>query len=61
VASVPGDPPDPDQRLHVVLDPDDPTKSVAIVPQPGVHAGPDPSLDPPDNEDDDVGTGPDQG
>ena len=33
VASVPGDPPDPD-RLRVVLDPDDPSKSVAIVPPP---------------------------
>jgi hypothetical protein len=32
MASVPGDPPDADQRLRVVLDPDDPTKSVAILP-----------------------------
>jgi hypothetical protein len=32
VASVPGDPPDADQKLRVVLDPDDPTKSVAIFP-----------------------------
>jgi hypothetical protein len=32
VASVPGEPPDADQRLHVILDPDDPTKSVAIMP-----------------------------
>ena len=31
VASVPGDPPDP-ERLHVVLDPDDPSKSVALLP-----------------------------
>jgi hypothetical protein len=31
VASVPGDPPDPD-RLQVILDPDDPSKSVVIVP-----------------------------
>jgi hypothetical protein len=33
VASVPGDPPDADQRVRVVLDPDDPTKSVAIMPE----------------------------
>lgn len=32
MVSVPGEPPDSDQRLRVVLDPDDPTKSVAIVP-----------------------------
>lgn len=32
VASVPGDPPDADQRVRVILDPDDPTKSVAIMP-----------------------------
>ena len=32
VASVPGEPPDADQRLQVILDPDDPTKSVAIMP-----------------------------
>ncbi len=34
VASVPGEPPDADDRLRVVLDPDDPTKAVAIVPLP---------------------------
>lgn len=34
VASVPGDPPDPDERLRVVLDPEDPTKSYAIVSDP---------------------------
>jgi hypothetical protein len=33
VAAVPGEPPDADQRLQVVLDPDDPTKSVAIIPK----------------------------
>ena len=32
MVSVPGEPPDADQRLQVILDPDDPTKSVAIVP-----------------------------
>jgi hypothetical protein len=32
VASVPGEPPDADQRVRVILDPDDPTKSVAIMP-----------------------------
>jgi hypothetical protein len=31
VASVPGDPPDPD-RLQVILDPDDPSRSVALLP-----------------------------
>ncbi|HWD55024.1 MAG TPA: hypothetical protein VG346_07865 [Acidimicrobiales bacterium] len=31
VAPVPGGPPDPD-RLQVILDPDDPTKSVAVLP-----------------------------
>ena len=34
VASVPGEPPDADQRLQVILDPDDPTKSIAVVPSP---------------------------
>ena len=34
VAAVPGDPPDADQRVRVILDPDDPTKSVAIMPEP---------------------------
>jgi hypothetical protein len=42
VASVPGDPPDP-ERLQVILDPDDPSKSVAVVP-PAHEAGDD---DPP--------------
>jgi hypothetical protein len=31
-AVAPGDPPDPERRLRVILDPDDPTKSVAILP-----------------------------
>ncbi|HWE66794.1 MAG TPA: hypothetical protein VG298_09130 [Acidimicrobiales bacterium] len=31
-AEAPGDPPDADERLRVILDPDDPTKSVAILP-----------------------------
>ena len=44
VASVPGDPPDADRRVRVILDPDDPTKSIAIVP------GGDPP-DPPDPPD----------
>jgi len=34
VASVPGDPPDAAERVRVILDPDDPTKSVAIMPEP---------------------------
>jgi hypothetical protein len=29
-APVPGDPPDADQGFRVVLDPDDPAKSVAV-------------------------------
>jgi len=32
VAAVPGDPPDADQRVRVILDPYDPTKSGAIMP-----------------------------
>jgi hypothetical protein len=36
-AEAPGDPPDADERVRVVLDPDDPTKSVAIFPAP--HPG----------------------
>ncbi len=31
-AEAPGDPPDAHNRLRVILDPDDPTKSVAILP-----------------------------
>ncbi len=33
VASVPGDPPDADDRIRVILDPDDPTKSVGDRPR----------------------------
>ena len=32
VAEVPGEPPDADTRLRVILDPDDPTKSIAVMP-----------------------------
>ena len=32
VAKVPGEPPDADTRLRVILDPDDPTKSITVVP-----------------------------
>jgi hypothetical protein len=32
VAEVPGEPPDAEKRLRVILDPDDPTKSIAVVP-----------------------------
>ncbi len=32
VAEVPGEPPDADTRVRVILDPDDPTKSIAVVP-----------------------------
>jgi hypothetical protein len=42
VASVPGDPPDP-ERLQVILDPEDPSKSVVVLP-PAREAGDD---DPP--------------
>ena len=31
-AEAPGEPPDADDRLRVVLDPDDPTKSTVVVP-----------------------------
>ena len=34
VASIPGDPPDP-ERLQVILDPDDPSKSVVLLPPSG--------------------------
>jgi hypothetical protein len=34
VAEVPGEPPDADKRLRVILDPDDPTKSIAVMPAP---------------------------
>lgn len=33
VAAVPGEPPDADQRVQVILDPDDPAKSIAIMPK----------------------------
>ncbi len=33
VAAVPGEPPDADQRVQVILDPDDPTKSIAVMPK----------------------------
>jgi hypothetical protein len=33
-APIPGDPPDADERVRVTLDPDDPTKSVAVIPPP---------------------------
>ncbi len=33
VAAVPGEPPDAADRVRVILDLDDPTKSVAIVPE----------------------------
>jgi hypothetical protein len=39
-APAPGDPPDADERLRVILDPDDPTKSVAILPKGTEAAGP---------------------
>jgi hypothetical protein len=41
VAEVPGEPPDADKRLRVILDPDDPTKSIAVVPAAPADAAPD--------------------
>jgi len=38
VAEVPGDPPGEGERLKVILDPDDPTKSVVIVPEHAAEA-----------------------
>ena len=32
-AEAPGEPPDADERLRVILDPDDPTKSVVLLPR----------------------------
>jgi hypothetical protein len=46
VAEVPGDPPGAGERLRVILDPDDPTKSVAIVPETATEAPPE-AADPP--------------
>jgi len=39
-AEAPGEPPDAGQRLRVILDPDDPTKSVAMLPpaRPGAES-----------------------
>lgn len=34
VAAVPGEPPDAEDRIRVILDPDDPSKALAIVPKP---------------------------
>jgi hypothetical protein len=31
-APIPGDPPDADERIRVTLDPDDPARSVALIP-----------------------------
>jgi hypothetical protein len=47
VAPVPGGPPDPD-RLQVILDPDDPTKSVAVLPAHGHARAADAEADPDD-------------
>jgi hypothetical protein len=49
VAEVPGEPPDADKRLRVILDPDDPTKSIAVMPSPPPDATPsdDRPADPP--------------
>jgi hypothetical protein len=40
VAEVPGEPPDADKRLRVILDLDDPTKSIAVVPAPPADSPP---------------------
>ena len=42
-AEAPGDPPDAAERLRVILDPEDPTKSVAILPPDGASHLPEPS------------------
>jgi hypothetical protein len=47
VAEVPGEPPDADKRLRVILDPDDPSKSIAVVPPAPVDA---PLVDTPPSE-----------
>jgi hypothetical protein len=47
-AVAPGDPPDPERRLRVILDPDDPTKSVAILPSLPDDGIPAPPSDGPD-------------
>jgi hypothetical protein len=39
-AEAPGDPPDDAERMRVVLDPDDPTKSVVIFPAPPSDTAP---------------------
>jgi hypothetical protein len=39
-AEAPGEPPDADDRLRVILDPDDPTKSIVVVPKPPPAAPP---------------------
>jgi hypothetical protein len=51
VAEVPGDPPDADERVRVILDPDDPTKAVAYVPKSSEpEDGSPPEGDPSDQE-----------
>lgn len=40
VAEAPGEPPDADTRVRVILDPDDPTKSIAIMPTSSVEPPP---------------------
>jgi hypothetical protein len=45
-AEAPGDPPDDENRLRVVLDPDDPSKSVVYLPRAtGADSPPDEPLD----------------
>ena len=45
-AVAPGDPPDTDKRMRIVLDPDDPSKSVAFLPRKAVRT--EGTNDPPD-------------
>lgn len=40
VAAAPGEPPDADTRVRVILDPDDPSKSIAIMPTSPVEPPP---------------------
>jgi hypothetical protein len=43
-AEAPGEPPDADERVRVILDPDDPTKSIVLMPK---SPGPDGDAAPP--------------
>ena len=44
-AEAPGEPPDADDRLRVILDPDDPTKSIVLLPKPDLPKADQPPSD----------------